>query len=51
MQGRAYVTPVDVRAIALDVMRHRLLLTYEAEAEEVSTEQIIGWILDRVPVP
>lgn len=51
MQGRAYVTPVDVRAISLDVMRHRLLLTYEAEAEEVSTEQILGWILDRVPVP
>jgi len=51
MQGRAYVTPVDVRSIALDVMRHRLLLTYEAEAEEVSTEQILGWILDRVPVP
>lgn len=51
MQGRAYVTPLDVRAIALDVMRHRLLLTYEAEAEEVSTEQILGWILDRVPVP
>jgi len=51
MQGRAYVTPLDVRAIAYDVMRHRLLLTYEAEAEEVSTEQVIGWILDRVSVP
>lgn len=51
MQGRAYVTPLDVRAIAYDVMRHRLLLTYEAEAEEVSTEQVIGWILDRVTVP
>ena len=51
MQGRAYVTPLDVRSIALDVMRHRLLLTYEAEAEEVSTEQLLGWILDRVPVP
>lgn len=51
MQGRAYVTPLDVSAIAYDVMRHRLLLTYEAEAEEVSTEQVIGWILDRVTVP
>jgi MoxR-like ATPase len=51
MQGRAYVTPLDVRAIAYDVMRHRLLLTYEAEAEEVTTEQVIGWILDRVTVP
>jgi len=51
MQGRGYVTPVDVRAITMDVMRHRLLLTYEAEAEEVSTEQLVNWILDRVPVP
>lgn len=51
MQGRAHVTPLDVRAIALDVMRHRLLLTYEAEAEEVNSEKIIEWILDRVTVP
>lgn len=51
LQGRAYVTPHDVRAIAYDVMRHRLLLTYEAEAEEVNTEQVISWILDRVTVP
>lgn len=51
IQGRAYVTPVDVRSIALDVMRHRILLTYEAEAEEVNTETVLGWILDRVPVP
>jgi len=51
IQGRAYVTPADVRAIALDVMRHRILLTYEAEAEEVTTTQIVNWILDRVPVP
>jgi MoxR-like ATPase len=51
MQARAYVTPLDVRAIAFDVMRHRLLLTYEAEAEEVSTEKCIEWILDRVTVP
>lgn len=51
MQGRAHVTPLDVRAIALDVMRHRLLLTYEAEAEEVNSEKILEWILDRVPVP
>lgn len=51
MQGRGYVTPIDIRAIAMDVMRHRLLLTYEAEAEEVTTEQLVTWILDRVPVP
>lgn len=51
MEGRAYVTPVDVRSIALDVLRHRILLTYEAEAEELTPEKIVNWILDRVPVP
>lgn len=51
MEGRAYVTPVDVRSIALDVLRHRILLTYEAEAEEVTPEKIVHWILDRVAVP
>ncbi len=43
--------PGRCACIALDVMRHRILLTYEAEAEEVSTTQIVQWILDRVPVP
>jgi MoxR-like ATPase len=51
MEGRAYVTPVDVRSIALDVLRHRILLTYEAEAEEMTPEKIVNWILDRVVVP
>jgi len=51
MEGRAYVTPVDVRSIAIDVLRHRILLTYEAEAEETTAETIVNWILDRVPVP
>jgi MoxR-like ATPase len=51
MEGRAHVTPLDVRAIASDVLRHRILLTYEAQAEEVTTEKIVSWILDRVPVP
>jgi MoxR-like ATPase len=51
MQGRGYVTPIDVRSIAMDVLRHRILLTYEAEAEEISPEKIVEWILDRVPVP
>lgn len=51
MQGRAYVTPLDVRSIAMDVMQHRLLLTYEAEAEELTSKQIVDWILDRVTVP
>jgi MoxR-like ATPase len=51
LEGRAYVTPQDVKAIALDVLRHRLSITYEAEAEEVTTETIIGRILDHLPVP
>jgi len=51
IEGRAYVTPLDVRSIAIDVLRHRLLLTYEAEAEEVSTEQLVNWILEKVYVP
>ncbi|HSI83044.1 MAG: AAA family ATPase [Candidatus Methylacidiphilales bacterium] len=51
LEGRAYATPFDVRSIALDVMRHRLLRTYEAEAEDVTSEQLVNWILEKVPVP
>jgi MoxR-like ATPase len=51
LQGRGYVTPQDVKDIALDVMRHRVILTYEAEAEEKSPEDVIRIILNRVPVP
>jgi MoxR-like ATPase len=51
IDGRAYVTPDDVKSIALDVMRHRILLTYEAEAEEVTTDSIVERILNKVPVP
>lgn len=51
MEGRAHVTPLDVRAIAIDVLRHRLLLTYEAEAEEVTSEALVNIILDKVFVP
>ncbi len=51
LRGRAYATPDDVRAIALDVLRHRVAVTYEAEAEEVTPEQIVGRVLDAVPVP
>jgi MoxR-like ATPase len=51
LQGRGYVTPQDVKTIALDVMRHRVVLTYEAEAEEITSEDIIGKILETVPVP
>ena len=51
LQGRAYVTPQDVKTIAPNVLRHRILLTYEAEAEDITTDQIIGSIFDAVPVP
>jgi len=51
MRGRAFVTPQDVKDMAHDVLRHRILLTYEAEAEETSTDTIIDRILNRIPVP
>ena len=51
LQGRAYVTPQDVKSIALDVLRHRVITTFEAEADEVTTETIVAHILDKVPVP
>ncbi len=51
LQGRGYVTPQDVKDIAPDVLRHRIVLTYEAEAEEVSVENVIDRILGAVPVP
>ncbi len=51
LQGRAYVTPQDVKTIAPAVLRHRILLTYEAEAEEIDTDRIIGHIFDSVEVP
>ncbi|TAE50982.1 MAG: ATPase [Bacteroidetes bacterium] len=51
MKHRGFVIPEDVRAIAHDVLRHRIGLTYEAEAENISTEQIISGILDVVEVP
>ena len=51
VRGRQYVLPEDVRTIAPDVLRHRLVLSYEALADSVSAEQIIGAVLSRVPVP
>ncbi len=51
LNGRGYVSPQDVKDIAPDVLRHRVILTYEAEAEQVSTEQVISTILSTVPVP
>ena len=51
MHGRAYATPQDVKEIAHDVLRHRIMLTYEAEAEEVTTDTVITNILNTLPVP
>ena len=51
LQGRGYVIPEDVKEIARDVLRHRILLTYEAEAENVTSEEIVDRILERVEVP
>jgi MoxR-like ATPase len=51
VKGRGYVTPEDVKAIGLDVLRHRIILTYEAEAEEVTSEEIVRRIFDAVQVP
>lgn len=51
MQGRGYVTPQDVKSIGMDVLRHRVIVSYEAEAEEIDSEQIIQAIFDKLPVP
>jgi MoxR-like ATPase len=51
LNGRAYATPQDVKEIAHDILRHRLILTYEAEAEEVTSDDIITRILNEIPVP
>ncbi len=51
LQGRAYVTPQDIKTVAPDVLRHRIILSYEAEAEDVATEDIIKRVFDSVEVP
>jgi MoxR-like ATPase len=51
IRGRGYVTPEDIKSVAFDVMRHRIILSYEAEAEDVTTEQIIQRVLDTIEVP
>ncbi len=51
LHGRGYVTPDDVKQIALDSLRHRLLVTFEAEAEEITPSQIIQQIVSRIEVP
>ncbi len=51
IKGRGYVTPEDIKAVGMDVLRHRIILTYEAEAEEVTTESVITRVFDAVQVP
>ena len=49
--GRGYVVPEDIKVVAYNVLRHRILLNYEAEAEEITSDQIIAQILNKVKVP
>jgi MoxR-like ATPase len=51
LQGRSYVIPDDIKAIGPDVLRHRIILTYEAEAEAKTTDNIVRTVFDHVPVP
>jgi MoxR-like ATPase len=50
-ESRGYVTPEDIRYIGADILRHRLILTYEAEAEELSTDQVISRLFEKIEVP
>jgi len=51
LRRRGYVTPEDVRAIGMDVLRHRIIVTYEAEAEELTSEDIVRKVLNKIEVP
>jgi MoxR-like ATPase len=51
MQGRAYVLPEDIKAIAPDVLNHRIILNYEAEADEITSHMIVEEILRTIPLP
>jgi len=51
LQGRSYVTPEDIKALGLDLLRHRLLLTYRADAEGVGSDALLARIFETVPVP
>ena len=51
LQGRGYVTPQDVKSVGMDVLRHRVILTYEAEAEERTSVDILKQVFDTVEVP
>jgi len=49
--GRDFVTPVDVASVAKEVMRHRIILSYEAEAQTISTDTLIDQIIESIPLP
>jgi MoxR-like ATPase len=51
LRGRGYVVPEDVRALAPEVLRHRIVLTFEAEAESLNTDDVVSRVLDAVKVP
>ena len=51
MEGRDYVSPEDIQAMAHDVLRHRILLTFEAEAEGITTDHVVSELLNHVAVP
>ena len=51
LQGRAYATPQDVKTIGPDILRHRVIVSYEAEAEELTSDDIVKRIFDGVKVP
>ncbi|MDP6685910.1 MAG: MoxR family ATPase, partial [Candidatus Omnitrophota bacterium] len=51
IRGRGYVTPEDVKAVGMDVLRHRIIVTYEAEAEEMAGEDIVKRVFDEIEVP
>ncbi len=51
LQGRGYVTPQDVKSIGPDILRHRVIVTYEAEAEDIDADALIKQVFDGVPVP
>ena len=51
LDGRGYVTPQDIKTIGLDVLRHRVIVTYEAEAEDITAEQLLQRVLDQLKVP
>lgn len=51
LQGRGYVTPQDIKSIGLDVLRHRVLITYEAEAQDLTSDGIVQRIFDKIDVP